>query len=111
MLIFVALEFNFVNCFICYVQILCGRFFYVFFVGLRVKHRTEVENLTLTKQPVETLKLFILAIVQYLKHSLVYLLTKGVWLLILCVLVLVFGFYISSVDSPHHEVGSANPEN
>lgn len=72
--------------------------------GLKEQHRLELENLTLTKQPLETLKCFILAILEYLKHSLVYLLTRGVWLLILCTVALASGFYIIGVDGPHQEV-------
>ncbi|MFS7967542.1 hypothetical protein Hanom_Chr09g00786911 [Helianthus anomalus] len=52
---------------------------------LREKHKQELENLTLTSQPFQTLKLFIVAVVQYLKRSLVYLFTHGVWLMLLAI--------------------------
>ncbi|KAF5789735.1 hypothetical protein HanXRQr2_Chr09g0374791 [Helianthus annuus] len=52
---------------------------------LREKHKQELENLTLTSQPFQTFKLFTVAVVQYLKRSLVYLFTHGVWLMLLAI--------------------------
>ncbi|CAI9289661.1 unnamed protein product [Lactuca saligna] len=38
--------------------------------GLREKHKQELENMTLIAQPFKTLKLFIVAVVQYISRSL-----------------------------------------
>ncbi|KAF9619486.1 hypothetical protein IFM89_007234, partial [Coptis chinensis] len=45
--------------------------------GLQEKHQLELENLTLTAAPFKMLKFFTLAVVQYLKRLITYLLTKG----------------------------------
>lgn len=69
--------------------------------GLREKHEQELENLTLTSQPFKTLKLFIVAIAQYLRRSLVYLLTHGVWLMLSVIFIVAGGILFLSTDSPH----------
>lgn len=69
--------------------------------GLREKHKQEVENLTLIAQPFKTLKLFTVAVAQYLRRSLVYLLTHVVWLMLLLTLTLAGGVLFLSVDGPH----------
>ncbi|KAK9073885.1 hypothetical protein SSX86_006479 [Deinandra increscens subsp. villosa] len=70
------------------------------FAGLHEKHKQELESLTLTSQPVQTLKLFIVAIAQYLQRSLVYLLTHGVWLMLL-VIVTVAGASVVTVNDEY----------
>ncbi|OEL29738.1 Vacuole membrane protein KMS1 [Dichanthelium oligosanthes] len=44
---------------------------------LRAKHKMELENLTLTKQPLRTLHFFLLAMLQYLKRLATYILSSG----------------------------------
>ncbi|GJX50899.1 hypothetical protein Tco_0277744 [Tanacetum coccineum] len=70
-------------------------------VGLREKHEQELENLTLFLQPFKTLKLFIVAVAQYLRRSLVYLLTHGVWLMLFIVVTVVGAVLFLSADGPH----------
>ncbi|XP_071729763.1 vacuole membrane protein KMS1-like [Rutidosis leptorrhynchoides] len=69
--------------------------------GLREKHKQELDNLTLISQPLKTLKFFIVAIAQYLKKSLVYLLTHGVWLIISVCVTVAGAFLFLSADGPH----------
>lgn len=71
--------------------------------GLRAKHQQELENLTLTTQPFKTLKFFILAMVQYIKRSISYLLARGGWLLLLSAVVASSGFLLISIDGPHEK--------
>ncbi|KFK21967.1 hypothetical protein AALP_AAs40879U000100 [Arabis alpina] len=47
-------------------------------ITLREKHEKEIENLTLTTQPFNTLKLFVEATILYIKRSISYLLAHGV---------------------------------
>lgn len=66
--------------------------------------RQEVENLTLTKQPLKTLRFFVLAVGQYINHSVTYLLAKGGWLLLLGTVVAAIGILIVTIDGPHGKV-------
>ncbi|XP_071737017.1 vacuole membrane protein KMS1-like [Rutidosis leptorrhynchoides] len=68
--------------------------------GLREKHKQELENLTLISQPLKTLKFFVVTIAQYLKKSLVYLLTHGVWFMILVFVTVVGAVLFLSADGP-----------
>ncbi|KAL8239600.1 hypothetical protein R6Q59_016167 [Mikania micrantha] len=68
--------------------------------GLLEKHKQELENLTLTSQPFQTFKFFIVAIAQYLRRSLVYLLTHGVWPMLLALVTVAGVVLFLSVDSP-----------
>lgn len=74
------------------------------FAGLHGKHRQEIENLTLTTQPFKTLKFFVLAVVQYLKRSLQYLLRHGFWLILLSAVLLSGGVLLFNTDGPHEKV-------
>ncbi|KAF8388023.1 hypothetical protein HHK36_026689 [Tetracentron sinense] len=67
------------------------------------KHQEELENLTLTTQPLKTLWLFILATIQYLKRSILYLLGIGGWLMLLCTLVVTLGIFLMTIDGPHEK--------
>uniref|UniRef100_A0A5B7BMG9 Putative vacuole membrane protein KMS1-like n=2 Tax=Davidia involucrata TaxID=16924 RepID=A0A5B7BMG9_DAVIN len=69
--------------------------------GLQSKHQQELENLTLTTQPFKTLKLFILAIIQYLKQSVLYLLAHGGWFMLLSTCVVILGILLITIDGPH----------
>jgi hypothetical protein len=64
----------------------------------------ELENLTLTTQPLKTLKFFTLAIIQYLKKTALYLLAKGGWLMLLSFVVGALGIMLVTVDGPHEKV-------
>ncbi|CAN6453682.1 unnamed protein product [Victoria cruziana] len=70
---------------------------------LRDRHQLELDNLTLTTQPFKTLKYFILATLQYLKQSVVYILTKGGWLLLLLIITFVLGQYFLTADGPYEK--------
>lgn len=74
------------------------------FIGLREKHKQELENLSLTSQPFKTFKLFIVAITEYLRRSLVYLLTHGVWLMLFTMVTFAGGVLLLSADGPHGKV-------
>ncbi|KAA8527585.1 hypothetical protein F0562_034700 [Nyssa sinensis] len=71
--------------------------------GLQAKHQQELENLTLIIQPFKTLQLFILAIIQYLKQSVLYLSAHGVWLMLLSTSVVVLGILLVAIDGPHEK--------
>ncbi|ONK55910.1 uncharacterized protein A4U43_C10F2210 [Asparagus officinalis] len=70
---------------------------------LREKHRLDLEKLTLTTQPFRTFKFFIFACTLYVKRSVLYILTKGVWFTILTVLFLSFGLLLIATDGPHEK--------
>ncbi|KAK6130302.1 hypothetical protein DH2020_035974 [Rehmannia glutinosa] len=71
--------------------------------GIRTKHQQELENLTLTSQPLKTLKLFILAVRQYLKRSVTYLLSHGSWFMLLSTIIVIPGVLLVTVDGPHEK--------
>ena len=74
------------------------------FVALREKHEKEVENLTLTSQPLYTLKLFVEATFLYIKRSILYLLAHGGWFMLITTLLVAFGVLLVTVDGPHGKV-------
>ncbi|XVF38192.1 hypothetical protein REPUB_Repub20aG0078700 [Reevesia pubescens] len=69
----------------------------------RERHRQELENLTLATQPFKTLRLFILAIFQYLKLSVLYLLAKGGWFILLSTLIAALGILLVTIEGPHEK--------
>ncbi|CAM8932881.1 unnamed protein product [Rhodiola kirilowii] len=71
--------------------------------GLREKYEQEVETLTLTTQPLKTLKFFVLALIEYMKKSASYLLAKGIWLLLLTALVVTVVIVLMTIDGPHEQ--------
>jgi len=71
--------------------------------GLREKHQLELENLTLTTEPVKTIKFFVLAVLQYLKRTLLYLLAHGGWLMVLCTVGVLVGMLLLTIDGPHEK--------
>lgn len=73
-------------------------------IDLRERHRQELENLTLTTQPFKTLRLFILAIFQYFRKSVLYLLAKGGWLMLLSTLIAALGILLVTIEGPHEKV-------
>ncbi|KAK1591603.1 hypothetical protein Q3G72_010229 [Acer saccharum] len=70
---------------------------------LHKKHEQELENLSLTTQPLKTIKFFAFAVVQYLKRSTLYLLAKGGWLMLLSTVVGTLGVLLMTIDGPHEK--------
>ncbi|KAJ0966297.1 hypothetical protein J5N97_027435 [Dioscorea zingiberensis] len=70
---------------------------------LQEKHRLDLENLTLYTRPFKTLQLFLFGAVQYLKKSLLYLARKGVWFVVLSILVVAFWLLLISIDGPQQK--------
>ncbi|OAY55787.1 vacuole membrane protein KMS1 isoform X1 [Manihot esculenta] len=70
---------------------------------LHERHQQELENLTMTTQPFKTLKFFMLAIIQYVKRSVIYLLAKGGWLMLLSTVVAALGILLVTIDGPHEK--------
>lgn len=64
----------------------------------------ELENLTLTTQPFKTLKYFTLAVIQYIKKTMLYLLAKGGWLLLFSVVVGTLGIVLMTQGCLHERV-------
>lgn len=74
------------------------------FAGLRQKHQQELENLSLASQPYKTVKLFLLAVGQYIRRSSEYLLSHGGWLMLLSAIVAIAGILLVIVEGPHEKV-------
>ncbi|KAL0348839.1 UNVERIFIED_CONTAM: Vacuole membrane protein KMS1, partial [Sesamum angustifolium] len=70
---------------------------------LRIRHQQELEKLTLTSQPLKTLKLFFLAVRLYLRQSAAYLLSHGGWLMLLSTIFVICGVLLVTVDGPHEK--------
>ncbi|ONM37360.1 Vacuole membrane protein KMS1 [Zea mays] len=68
---------------------------------LRAKHKTDLQNLTLTKQPLRTLHFFLLAMLQYLKRLATYILSKGGFFFLLIVLLVASGILLVVSDGLH----------
>ncbi|XP_048427675.1 vacuole membrane protein KMS1-like [Pyrus x bretschneideri] len=71
--------------------------------GLHEKHQEELDNLTLTSQPFRTLKFFILAVIQYVKRLISYLLARGGWLMLSSIVLLSLGVLLITIDGPHEK--------
>ncbi|KAK7253167.1 hypothetical protein RIF29_37655 [Crotalaria pallida] len=71
--------------------------------GLREKHQLELDNLTLTTLPFKTLKFFTLAVIQYIKKTTLYLLSRGGWLMLFSVAVGTLGIVLMTFDGPHEK--------
>ncbi|XP_010522303.1 PREDICTED: vacuole membrane protein KMS2 [Tarenaya hassleriana] len=69
--------------------------------GLHEKHQQDLEKLTLTTQPLKTLKFFTIAVSLYIRKSALYLLSKGRWLLLFSTAILVLGTLLVTKDGPH----------
>ncbi|XP_039064006.1 vacuole membrane protein KMS1-like [Hibiscus syriacus] len=70
----------------------------LFISGLREKHRAELENLTLTNQPLRTLKLFVFAITQWIHQAIQ---TRAGWFMFSSTLVGSIGILVITVGKPH----------
>lgn len=71
--------------------------------GIRARHQEELENLTLVTHPFKTIKLFILAVIQYLQRSATYLLAHAGWFMLLSALFLLAGILLVTIDGPHEK--------
>lgn len=60
--------------------------------------------MTLTSQPFKTIKFFTLAIIQYMKQTILYLLAKGGWLMLFSIVVGTIGIVLMTVDGPQEKV-------
>ncbi|KAH7522337.1 hypothetical protein FEM48_Zijuj07G0127700 [Ziziphus jujuba var. spinosa] len=74
------------------------------FAGLHERHQQDLENLTLTTQPFKTLKFFVLAVALYIKRSILYILAKGGWLMLISTAFLALGILLLTIDGPHEKV-------
>ncbi|XP_059648525.1 vacuole membrane protein KMS1-like isoform X2 [Cornus florida] len=74
-----------------------------FISELHEKHQQELENLSLTAQPLKTIKLFTLAVIQYLQQPLFCIFEKRGWLMLLSVLSGGIGILMTIVSGPHKE--------
>ncbi|KAK7837007.1 vacuole membrane protein kms1 [Quercus suber] len=57
----------------------------------------------ITTQPFRTLKFFVLAVIQYIKSSISYLLAKGGWLMLLSTVAIAIGILVVAIDGPHEK--------
>lgn len=71
---------------------------------LKEKHQRDLQKLTLTTQPFKILQLFLFAILQYLKQTLLYVLKKGGWLMGLTILLAAFGLFLVNGDGTNEKV-------
>ncbi|KAL6856026.1 hypothetical protein ACP4OV_018828 [Aristida adscensionis] len=70
---------------------------------LRIKHRVDLERLTLTSSPFKTLAFFVLAIAQSLGRTCSYVLKKGTRLKIVVLLVVATWVLLLFTDGPHEK--------
>lgn len=77
---------------------------FIYFSELRAKHKKDLEDLTLTKQPLRTLHFFLLAMLQYLKRLATYILSKRGLFFLLIVLVVAPGVLVAVSDGLHRKV-------
>uniref|UniRef100_A0A7N0TXL5 Uncharacterized protein n=1 Tax=Kalanchoe fedtschenkoi TaxID=63787 RepID=A0A7N0TXL5_KALFE len=71
--------------------------------GFSQRQQKEIDRLALSSQPVKTLKFFVLAILQYIKHSLSYLIAKGGYLMLLAISVAVLGVSLAMFAGPYEK--------
>lgn len=73
--------------------------FYI--VGLRQKHQEELDSLTLTTQPLRTLKLFAFGVIQWIHQTIQH---RAGWFMILSILAGSIGILVMTIGGPHHEM-------
>lgn len=71
--------------------------------GLRDKHCRELENLSLTTQPLKTLRFFILAVTDCLRQQISYISAKRSWFVFISLLVITSGIFVRTVLKPDEE--------
>ncbi|XVF31336.1 hypothetical protein REPUB_Repub16aG0136900 [Reevesia pubescens] len=69
--------------------------------GLSEKHREEVDNLTLTTQPLKTLKLFVFAVIQWIHQTIRY---AAGWFMFSSILVGSIGILTMTIVGPHEMI-------
>ncbi|KAK6233111.1 hypothetical protein SCA6_003184 [Theobroma cacao] len=72
----------------------------LFLSGLREKHREELENLTLTTQPLRTLKLFVFAVIQWIHQTIRH---RAGWFIFSSTLAGSIGILVMTIGR-HHEM-------
>lgn len=72
---------------------------FLILLGLHEKHKREIELLTLTTQPIKTLELFLMALIQYLELPLLWVSRKCGVLMLLSVLA---GAIVVTTDNRAH---------
>uniref|UniRef100_A0A5B7A3Q2 Uncharacterized protein n=1 Tax=Davidia involucrata TaxID=16924 RepID=A0A5B7A3Q2_DAVIN len=70
---------------------------------LREKHQRELENLTLTTQPLDTLIFFILAVIQCVQQQIFHIFAKRGWLMLASVLAGGIGILVTTCAGSHEE--------
>ncbi|KAI9114832.1 hypothetical protein K1719_013845 [Acacia pycnantha] len=71
--------------------------------GLREMDQLELENITLATQPFKTIKFFTLAVIQYMKQTILYLSAKGGWLMLFSIVVGALGIMLMAIDAVHEK--------
>lgn len=71
---------------------------------LQAEHQKELEELVLTKRPFETMKLFALAILQYLKQLALYVINRWASFSLLTTLGIALGVMLIMLDGPHDKL-------
>ncbi|CAH9085817.1 unnamed protein product [Cuscuta epithymum] len=69
--------------------------------GLQSKHQEEIANLTLLVQPIKTLKLFAMAMLQQIRQSVSYLFSHVLWFVALIGVAVLLGVLLFTTDSCH----------
>ncbi|XVF06084.1 hypothetical protein REPUB_Repub06bG0017900 [Reevesia pubescens] len=69
--------------------------------GLREKHREELENLTLTTQPLRTLKLFVFAVIQWIHQTIRH---RAGWFMFSSILAGSIGILVMTICQPHEMI-------
>lgn len=75
-----------------------------FALGLRDKHQKELDNLTVTTQPLKTCKFFILAILQWLQQQTGHVSMKKFLFALISILAVGCGIMITAFCKPDEEV-------
>nr|GMD95100.1 vacuole membrane protein KMS1-like [Ipomoea batatas] len=71
---------------------------------LQSKHEQEIADLTLMTQPFKTLKLFVMAVLEWLRQSLAYLLSHAVWFVLLSCVAVLSGMLLLTTDSANEKM-------
>ncbi|XP_019180096.1 PREDICTED: vacuole membrane protein KMS1-like [Ipomoea nil] len=77
---------------------------YVSIAGLQSKHEQEMANLTLMTQPFKTLKLFVMAVLEWLRQSLAYLFSHALWFVLFSCVAVLSGMLLLTTDSAHEKM-------
>ena len=106
----ILLQFFFFSHFLVYLWIfywywrisLIGVIIWCFYlIGLRKKHQEELDNLTLTTQPLKTLKLFAFAVTQWIHQTIRH---RAGWFMFSSTLAGSIGILVTTIGGPHKMV-------